>query len=108
MYRIMLLRVLAGAIGGYIAYRKGRSALLWGAACAIVPLVIIVVIFLSPVLTGGRTKRCPNCSRIVPARETVCRYCKKELPIELVRCRECGSFVPLRDYCSNCHRKLRV
>jgi RNA polymerase subunit RPABC4/transcription elongation factor Spt4 len=108
MYRIMLLRVIAGVVGGYIAYRKGRNMLLWGVACAVVPLVVIVVLLLPSVVTKGQTKRCPNCSRIIPAGDAVCRYCKKELPIELVKCSECGSFVPQRDYCSSCHRKLKI
>ncbi len=108
MYRILLLRAVAGVIGGYVAHRKGRNMLIWGLACGIMPLVIIVVLILPPVLARGQTKRCPNCSRIVPAGDTVCRYCKRELPIELVQCRECGSYVPMRDYCSHCHRKLKV
>lgn len=108
MYRILLLRIIAGIVGGYVAHKKGRSMLIWGLACAVVPLVVIVVLLLPAVLTEGRTKRCPHCSRIIPSGDTTCRYCRKELPIELVRCRECGSFVPIRDYCSNCHRKLKV
>ncbi len=108
MYRVLLLRVIAGVIGGYIARGKGRSMLVWGLACAVMPPVVIAVLLLPPVLTRGQTKRCPYCSRIVPAGDSVCRYCKKELPIELVQCSECGSFVPERDYCPNCHRKLKV
>jgi RNA polymerase subunit RPABC4/transcription elongation factor Spt4 len=108
LYRILLLRVIAGVIGGYVAQGKGRNMLLWGLACALMPLVVLVVLLVPPVLTRGQTKRCPHCSRIIPAGDTVCRYCKKELPIELVQCKECGSFVPERDYCSNCHRKLKV
>lgn len=108
MYRILILRAVAGVVGGYVAYRKGRSMLIWGVACAVIPLAVLVVLFLPPVLTKGQTKRCPHCSRIVPAGDTICRYCKKELPIELVQCRECGNFVPVRDYCSSCHRKLKT
>jgi RNA polymerase subunit RPABC4/transcription elongation factor Spt4 len=108
LYRILLLRVFAALIGGYVAHRKGRSVVLWGLACGVIPLAVLVVLLLPPVLAKGRTKRCPHCSRIVPAGDTVCRYCKRELPIELVHCRECGSFVPEREYCSNCHRKLKV
>jgi RNA polymerase subunit RPABC4/transcription elongation factor Spt4 len=100
--------VIAAVIGGYVAYRKGRNMFLWGLACGIMPLAVIVVLILPPVLKKGQTKRCPHCSRIIPASDTVCRYCKKELPIELVQCKECGSFVPEQDYCAQCHRKLKV
>lgn len=107
MYRLLVLRIIAGLGGGIIAHRKGRARLIWALLCAFFPPLIIVVLLLPPQLAPGRTKRCPYCSRIGYRDDAQCRYCKRQLPIDLVQCHMCGSFVPDKGYCTNCHKKLR-
>jgi hypothetical protein len=107
MYRLFVLRLIAGLIGGVIAYKKGRGTLLWALLSALFPPLIVVVLLLPPLLAPGRTRQCPYCARIVYRNDTKCRYCGRELPIELVRCGACGSYVPDKEYCANCHKKLR-
>ncbi|MEW6109058.1 MAG: double zinc ribbon domain-containing protein [Nitrospirota bacterium] len=107
MYRLLILQILAGIAGGIIANKKGRNYAIWSILCFIFPALILIVLILPPLLTKGRTKRCANCAGIISEDETVCRYCVKEQPISLRRCRECGSFVPDKEYCSNCNKKLQ-
>lgn len=107
MYRLFVLRLIAGLIGGVIAYKKGRGALLWALLCALFPPLIVAVLLLSPRLAPGRTRQCPYCAAIVYRRDTQCRSCKRELPIELIRCGACGSYVPDKEYCTQCHKKLK-
>jgi RNA polymerase subunit RPABC4/transcription elongation factor Spt4 len=105
-YFPFLLRLIAGLGGGAIAQSKGRNTFGWGAACFVFPPMIVVVLLLGPRLAAGKVKRCPYCSRIVYRDDTTCRYCGRELPIDLVQCGHCGNFVPEKDYCTQCHRKM--
>lgn len=103
----LLVFFLAGLAGALIADRKGRDSLLWFALCLFFPPLLFLLMLLPFKLSGGRTKQCPHCGRVLPAKETVCRYCRKELPIEMVQCPSCGSFVPDKGYCIKCHRELK-
>lgn len=108
MYRFIVFNILVGILGGIIASKKGRNPLLWGGICFIFP-PLILVIGIAPQLTKrGKTKQCTYCSKVLKESDTECRYCGKEMPINLVQCTECGSYVPERDYCMQCNRKLRV
>jgi hypothetical protein len=102
-----LVFLLAGLAGALVADRKGRNRLLWFVLCFFFPPLLLLLLFLPLKLSGGRTKQCPYCGRVVPAKETVCRHCRKELPIEMVQCPACGSFVPDKDYCIQCHGELK-
>ena len=108
MYRFVVFQALVGILGSIIASKKGRNPFLWGLACFIFPLLILVVGMLPPLMKTGKTKQCPYCRKVLSESDTDCRYCGKEMPINLVECRECGSFVPEKEYCMNCNRKLRV
>jgi len=103
----LILRVLAGVVGVVIAHRRGRDRIIWGLLSAFFPPLILMLLVLPPRVAPGRTRRCPYCSKILNNNDISCRYCKRELPIELVQCRGCGNFVPDKDYCMQCHRKLR-
>jgi hypothetical protein len=106
--RVVLFQVLVGILGAVVAAKKGRNPFVWGLVCFIFPLVIVVLGFLPPVLKTGRTRLCPYCSKMLQESATECKYCGKEMPINMVQCKECGSFVPEKDYCMQCNRKLRV
>jgi len=108
VYRIIFLRAVAAIAGGMIANRKGRGMLAWSVLCFIFPPLILLILILQPKLARGKTRTCPYCSRVIYKEDTVCRYCKRELPIELVQCKACGNFVPDKDYCLQCNRKLKV
>jgi uncharacterized Zn-finger protein len=102
-----LVFVLAGLAGAWVAGRKGRNSVLWFILCLFFPPLLFLLLFLPMKLAGGRTKKCPYCGGVVAAKETACRYCSKELPIEMVQCPSCGSFVPDKGYCIQCHKELK-
>jgi RNA polymerase subunit RPABC4/transcription elongation factor Spt4 len=107
MYRLLIIQIIAGIVGAIVANKKGRNYGLWFLLCFFFPPMFFLILMLPPKLTQGRTKSCPYCSRIIPEDETVCRYCMKEQPINLVECKECGSFVPEKNYCMQCNKKLK-
>lgn len=105
MYRVLILRIIAGLAGGIIAHKKGRGKFLWAVLCFILPPLVLVLLLLRPREAKGINKRCPYCANVIPKDEAICRYCQKELPIEMVQCKNCGSFVPDKGYCVQCNRK---
>ncbi|MEC4676374.1 MAG: double zinc ribbon domain-containing protein [Nitrospirota bacterium] len=107
MFRLLILNIVAAMAGGIIADRKGRNYLVWAVLCFILPVSVFLLVMLPPQIARGRTRKCPHCSRIVSEKETICRFCNRELPINLVQCDACGSFVPEKDYCMQCNKKLR-
>ncbi len=103
----LLIFLIAGAAGALIADKKGRDRLIWFLLCFFFPPLLLLLLFLPLKLTGGKTKRCPFCARVISVKETSCKYCGKELPIEMVQCPGCGNFVPDKDYCIQCNRALK-
>ena len=103
----LLIFLLAGLAGALIADKKGRDKLIWFLLCFFFPPLLLLLVFLPLKLAGGKTKKCPFCSRVVSAGATTCKYCKKELPIEMVQCPACGSFVPDKGHCIKCNRELK-
>ncbi len=101
---IFLIAALAGAL---IADKKGRDKLTWGLICFFLPPAVLLLLLLPTVAAKGRTRRCPYCAKIVSLKDTTCKFCRRELPIEMVRCSACGSFVPDKEYCMQCNRKLK-
>lgn len=107
MYRFIIFQALVGILGGIIASKKGRNPLLWGLLCFIFPLLILVIGIAPALLKSGKTKQCPYCGKALKASDAECRHCEKEMPINLVQCKECGNYVPDKDYCMQCSRKLK-
>jgi len=104
--RLVVLQLIAGAIGGLIAAKKGRNALFWTLACFLFPLLIIIISFLPSRHPETPMKRCPQCLRRLDSDEDACRDCSGKKPIELVQCRACGSFVPEDTACPECGKKI--
>ncbi len=102
----LLINIVCGVAGGLIAYKKGREWYFWALLCALFPPIVLLLILLPPKLAPGKTRQCPYCAKIVYRADTQCRHCGRELPIELVQCKGCGSFVPDKDYCVQCQKKL--
>jgi len=102
--RLVVLQLIAGAIGGFIAAKKGRNILFWTLACFLFPLLTIAISFL-PTLKAAAQRLCPSCSRPIDKDDLACGNCGWKIPIELVQCRKCGSFVPEHEHCPNCNRK---
>ncbi len=103
MARFIVLQVIAGIVGGIIAAKKERAAVIWGLLCFIFPLLVIVIAMLPPLnVPAGRI--CPKCSRPIGEHERICSSCGDDKPIELVQCPTCGSYIAERNDCPVCDR----
>jgi len=107
MGRVLLLSILAGFLGGIIAWHKGRNVFVWFAICFLLPLAVVVVGFLPPVAAPGLTKACPKCVGIMAQDAVHCAACGHDLPIEMKQCPSCGRVVRDGAYCGACGKPLR-
>ncbi|HYQ47600.1 MAG TPA: hypothetical protein VEP69_00915 [Thermodesulfovibrionales bacterium] len=105
MGRLVVLQLIAGAIGGLLAAKKDRSILFWALACFLFPLLAVILAFLPPLRAAERAMLCPGCSRPIDRNDHVCRYCGRKQTIDLVQCRKCGSFVPENEDCPVCRKQ---
>ena len=72
--------IVTGIIAAVVASNKGRSGLLWGLGCFILPILIIFPVFLS--VAGevrGRWQQCQDCAEFVKWNAHKCRYCGADL-----------------------------
>ena len=91
MHRTLVIQILAGILGAYLASRKGRSALGWGIAAFIFPPLALIPAILPPVVKLENLRRCPNCSGPVFKEDDNCPRCGESMPIDMVECRSCRS-----------------
>lgn len=104
MARLYILQLVAAIAGGFMAARKGRSALFWFLLCFILPLFALVIFMLPSLKAEAAGRKCPNCLRPL-AQDDRCGHCGWQKTIELVQCRTCGSFLPEHENCPTCSRK---
>lgn len=80
--------IILGFTAGYIAYRKGRSFILWGLYGLLIPIVAIPDALLQEpddkklvvrAIRGGK-KVCPECDELVRPAARVCKHCGHEFP----------------------------
>jgi hypothetical protein len=50
----LIVAILAGLLGGFIAQAKGKDVALWGILCAMLPLAILILAFLSSETSAAR------------------------------------------------------
>ncbi|NJD56042.1 MAG: hypothetical protein FIA94_06510 [Nitrospirae bacterium] len=106
MARLVVLQLIAGAVGGLFAAKKGRNIFFWALACFIFPLMTVIIAFLPSLRAEKRaTLLCPGCSRPIGHNDDVCGYCGRKRTIALVQCRKCGSFVPEHEDCPVCRKQ---
>ncbi|RJQ45463.1 MAG: zinc ribbon domain-containing protein [Nitrospiraceae bacterium] len=77
--------IIAGIAGSIIAGRKGRHPVGWFIACALVPLLIVVIALLPPLVSRGYTKKCHYCAEIIKEDAIVCKHCNRDQPIEMFK-----------------------
>lgn len=79
MIRYIILIVVAGIVGATLARSKGRNQILWFALCAILPILVIAILFLPAAELRGLTKKCKYCGEIIKEEAMVCKHCGKEV-----------------------------
>jgi len=64
------------AIGGVLAYNRGRNPFLWAIGSALFPICIMIVWFEKPKKeVAGHFRKCCRCSEWIKWKENPCRYC---------------------------------
>lgn len=77
---LLLIGVVAGAIGYRVANGKGRDGLVWGVLCFFIPILVLLVLIVGPgsgVPAGYR--RCPHCAEPIHKAANVCRHCRGDV-----------------------------
>ncbi len=75
LYLILVMAVPA-LIGGRMAFGRGLLWPVWGIACGIFPVIILVIWLKKPVKeVKGFFRRCPDCGEWIKWREEPCRHC---------------------------------
>jgi hypothetical protein len=77
---ITIFFILPGAIGGYVAWTKGRNPLGWLLLNMVFPPTLMVTLFQKPLKpVPGHYRQCPKCHEYNKWRLTVCKYCQTPL-----------------------------
>jgi hypothetical protein len=80
-YFILVIFAIQGAIGGWLAYNRGRTVAGWCVLCALFPIFLLVIYFHKPLKeVPGKFKRCHSCREFIKWRDAVCKYCQAEQP----------------------------
>ncbi len=75
----LIVMVLSGIAGIYLAKTKGRSMFVWFLLC-LIPLFLIILLFKQPVKEiEGKIRQCPSCNGYIPWDSKFCRHCSFEL-----------------------------
>lgn len=106
MQRFLIIQIIAGVAGAYLAGRKLRSIVSWAIACFLFPPVFLILSMLPRVITADDISRCPKCNSTVLRGSQSCPRCGDAMPIDMVECRACNKFVPEGKRCSECGSPL--
>jgi len=74
---VLVVALLLGIVGAWLAEDKGRSRLGWFVLCTICPLFIIPIALLGPKeQIEGVFKQCPSCKEFIKWETKVCKHCR--------------------------------
>jgi hypothetical protein len=78
---IFVFFILPGIVGARLAWTKGRNWLGWFLLNCCFPPTMMMVLFQGPLReVPGHYRQCPACREYLKWRETVCKYCRTDLP----------------------------
>lgn len=76
MIFLLLIFGLPAAIGFKLATARGKNPFLWGMLSGIFPFFLVVLHFNKPTNEiRGHFRKCSNCQRTFPWKDTICKYC---------------------------------
>lgn len=77
---VIFLYLIPGAfaaIGGVLAYNRGRNPFFWAIGSALFPICIMIVWFEKPKKeVEGHFRKCCHCREWIKWKESPCRYCR--------------------------------
>ncbi len=80
-YVVLLIMMVPGVIGGWLAANRARNVIGWCVLCALFPVFLLVVYFNKPLReVPGRFRQCPTCREFLKWRDATCKYCGSDLP----------------------------
>jgi len=75
----LVVVIIPAIVGGRLASLRGRNPLLWGTACGIFPIFLLVSWFNKPIKeVPGGFRICPGCKEWIRWKDPSCRYCGAE------------------------------
>jgi hypothetical protein len=75
----LVIALFFGALGGFVAYTKGSSVVLWALVCAVTgPFGLLAVVLFRTERDEPR-RQCPGCGKVVPLHDALCTRCGTEL-----------------------------
>lgn len=76
---VLLIMMVPGAVGGWLAANRARNVIGWCLLCALFPVFLLVIYFNKPLReVPGKFRQCPNCREFLPWKDAVCKYCNTE------------------------------
>lgn len=99
----MPIRFLGAALGIWMAHKKGRNVVIWGALCFFFPIMTIPLALMPRVIRRDEITRCGKCQSPVLKGSGKCPNCGMDIPIDLIECGSCGKFIPEGEKCPECN-----
>lgn len=80
-YFVFLIIAAFGVAGGVLAYKRGRSVVLWCVLSMLFPIFLLVIWFQKPLKeVPGGFRQCGGCKEWIAWDSAVCKYCNASKP----------------------------
>lgn len=121
---LLAIPICAAILGYKLAKDRNREAGIWAALCFFLPVLLIVILCLSPIQGNQITsdnvtihlRKCPYCAEKILAEAKICKHCGRDVePISIPQatankiCPHCGadlSEYPMATACYACHKRF--